>query len=476
MSNAVIVKLNELGYTTIPEAFYSKVAEWKSWYQGNVKGFHNYRVRNGESLVNCKRYSLGMGKKLCEDWANLLMNEKVQITLEGQREQEFIDRILMENNFAVKANEMQEMKSALGTVAYIPRVVGQEVNEGGEIVPGNASGIILDYVTIENIYPLAWSNGYISECAFSSVVSRDGHDYLYLQIHRKEDNGEYVIENRIYRFDNEVLADEQLVNVKGFENIPPMVHTGSDKRQFVIDRPNIANNFNYLLPTGISVYANAIDALQGVDIAYDTYINEFVLGKKRIMVKPSASKYLDGTPVFDANDVAFYVLPEDVSDGAVIQPIDMGLNTDKLSTGLQYALNILGSKCGFGTNFYQIDQAVMATATQVISTHSELAKTRGKHQIILEQVLVELCRVLLRLGNTAMNAGLDENVEISIDFDDSIFQDKDAEFARDMQLLSAGILNDYEVRMKYENEDEATAKAALPKVQDMTTEGQDEVE
>ena len=117
MSNAIVQKLTELGYTTIPEAFYGKVTEWKSWYQGNVKGFHSYRVRNGENVVKCKRYSLGMGKKLCEDWANLLMNEKVQITLEGQREQEFVDRIFTENNFTVRANEMQEMKSALGTVA-----------------------------------------------------------------------------------------------------------------------------------------------------------------------------------------------------------------------------------------------------------------------------------------------------------------------------------------------------------------------
>lgn len=349
MSNdAVIRKLNELGYSTIPEAFYSKVAEWKSWYQGNVKGFHSYRVRNGESMVNCKRYSLGMGKKLCEDWANLLMNEKVQITLEGQKEQEFIDRVLTENNFTVKANEMQEMKSALGTVAYIPRVIGQEINEGGEIVPGNASGIILDYVTIENIYPLAWQNGFISECAFSSVVTRNGHDYLYLQIHHKDEGGSYIIDNRIYRYDNKMLSDEQLANVKGFENIPPVVHTGSDKRHFVIDRLNIANNFNYLLPTGIAVYANAIDVLQGVDIAYDSYVNEFRLGKKRIMVKPSAAKYLDGDPVFDPSDVAFYVLPEDVSDGAVITPIDMTLRTVEHNTGIQDQLNILSSKCGFG--------------------------------------------------------------------------------------------------------------------------------
>ena len=476
MSNAVIIKLNELGYTTIPDSFYSKVYEWKSWYQGNVKGFHNYTVQNGERQVKCRRYSLGMGKKLCEDWANLLMNEKVQITLEGQKEQDFIDLVLTENNFTVKANEMQEMKSALGTVAYVPRVIGQEISESGDIVPGNASGIVLDYVTIENIYPLSWQNGYISECAFSSEVTRGGKDYLYLQIHRREANGNYVIENRIYRYDNEQLADEQLVNVKGFENIPPVVHTGSDKRQFVIDRPNIANNVNYLLPTGIAIYANAIDVLQGVDIAYDSYVNEFKLGKKRIMVKPSAAQYLDGTPAFDPDDVVFYVMPEDTEDGAVVTPIDMTLRTAEHNTGIQDQLNILSSKCGFGETYYRFDGGSVATATQVISENSTMFRTIKKMEIVLEQALVELCRILLRMGNTAMNAGLNEDVEISIDFDDSIIEDKQTDFSRDMQLLSAGIMNDWEFRMKWMNEDEATAKAALPKAQDMTTEGQNEVE
>lgn len=477
MSNAVIIKLNELGYTTIPDSFYSKVYEWKSWYQGNVKGFHNYTVQNGERQVKCRRYSLGMGKKLCEDWANLLMNEKVQITLEGQKEQDFIDLVLTENNFTVKANEMQEMKSALGTVAYVPRVIGQEISESGDIVPGNASGIVLDYVTIENIYPLSWQNGYISECAFSSEVTRGGKDYLYLQIHRREDNGNYVIENRIYRYDNEQMADEQLVNVKGFENIPPVVHTGSDKRQFVIDRPNIANNINYLLPTGIAIYANAIDVLQGVDIAYDSYVNEFKLGKKRIMVKPSAAQYLDGTPAFDPDDVVFYVMPEDTEGGAaVVTPIDMTLRTAEHNTGIQDQLNILSSKCGFGETYYRFDGGSVATATQVISENSTMFRTIKKMEIVLEQALVELCRILLRMGNTAMNAGLNEDVEISIDFDDSIIEDKQTDFSRDMQLLSAGIMNGWEFRMRWMNEDEATAKAALPKAQDMVTEEETEVE
>lgn len=55
-------------------------------------------------------------------------------------------------------------------------------------------------------------------------------------------------------------------------------------------------------------------------------------------------------------------------------------------------------------------------------------------------------------------------------------KDKQTDFLRDMQHLNAGIMNDWEFRMRWMNEDEATAKAALPKMQDMKTGGQEEAE
>ncbi|MEY8360038.1 phage portal protein [Anaerotruncus colihominis] len=468
-------KLKELGYAIVADDFYAKIDEWKSWYEGYVKGFHRYKVRNGQHEVKCRRYSLNMGKKIPEDWANLLMNEKVQITLDGKKEQEFVDRIFTENNFTVKANEMQEMKFALGTVAYIPRVVGMEATDAGAI-SGSASGILLDYVTVENIWPLAWQNGIITECAFSSIVTVNGENFCYLQIHHKV-KGLYDIENRLYKYANDNISTEvALKEVQGFEHVPPIVHTGTDKRQFVIDRPNIANNFDYSVPLGIPPIANAIDNLKGADIAYDSYVNEFVLGKRRIMVKPTAMTYLNGDPVFDSDDLIFYVLPEDISDGAVITPIDMPLRTQEHNTGIQDQLNILSSKCGFGENHYRFEGGSIATATQVISENSTMFRTIKKHEIILEQALVELCRIILHLGNTAMSAGLNEDVEISIDFDDSIIEDEQTNFSRDMQMLSAGILNDWEFRMRWLNEDEATAKSALPKAQGMTDGEQEEIE
>lgn len=470
----VVEKLRELGYSTISEDFYRKINEWKSWYIGDVNGFHRYKVRNGTSMVRCKRYTLNMGKKISEDWANLLMNEKVEITLEGQREQEFIDRVLNENNFLVKANEMQEKAFALGTVAFIPRVVGMEITEVGP-TPGSAKKIVLDYVTVENIWPLAWQNGMITECAFSSIITVNGESYCYLQIHRKV-NGLYDIENRVYRYRNDNLTEEvRLSDVSGLERVPPVVHTKTDLRQFVIDRPNIANNFDDS-PLGVSVYANSIDIIKGVDVAYDSYVNEFILGKKRIMVKPAATKDLEGEPFFDPDDLSYYVLPEDIGDGSVITPIDMTLRTQEHNTGIQDQLNLLSSKCGFGENHYRFDQGNIATATQVISENSTMFRTIKKHEIILEQAISELCRIILRLGNMAMKAGLNEEARVTIDFDDSIIEDKTTERSNDRQDLAAGIMNDWEYRMKWYNEDEDTAKKMLPKMNDMATEEQEEIE
>ena len=472
----IFEKLKERGFTTVPESFYTNIGVWKKWYDGDVKNFHQYKVYNGQEHVKRHRYTMGMAKKVSEDWANLLMNEKVQITLEGKKEQDFFDAVCSDNNFRVKSSEMQEMKAALGTVAYVPRIVGASVNAVTGKLEGKAEGIKLDYCTAEHIFPLSWENGKVIECAFSTskVVGKD--TYLYLQIHRLDENKEYVIENVLFKDQNGQLSEVDNSSVEGFENVPPVVNTGSKDRQFVIDRMNIANNIDVSLPLGISVFANAIDNLKGVDVAYDSYINEFVLGKKRIMVKPEATKGIDGEPVFDPNDTVYYVLPEDSQNGSLIEQVDMTLRTEEHNAGLQDMLNVLSSKCGFGENHYKFDRGNISTATQVISENSSMFRTIKKHEIILEDVMIELCRIILRLGNTYMGAGLNEDVEISVDFDDSIIEDKQADFSRDMQLLNAGIMNDWEFRAKWMNEDEATAKAALPKMQDMTTEQEEEIE
>lgn len=469
-------KLREKGFDTVPESFYTTdIVKWQSWYKGNVKGFHDYQVYNGLQRVKCHRYTMNMGKKVAQDWANLLMNEKVKITLEGRKEQEFFDKVCTDNNFAVKINEMQEMKAALGTAAYVARVSGAVADERtGELRPGGE--IKLDYVTATGIFPLSWENSIATECAFTSSRTINGEKYLYLQIHYKGEDGLYIIENSLYTDREGELAEVDMQQVKGFQRVQPIVYTKQEKPLFVLDRLTIANNVDETLPMGIPAFANAIDNLEAVDKAFDGFVNEFVLGKKRLMIKPEAIKGVDGELLFDPNDVLFYTLPEDSQSQTIITPIDMPIRAQEYIDGMQDALNKLGSNCGFGENHYQYDRTGVTTATQIVSENSTLFRTIKKHETILEQVLKDLCRIILRLGNSALRLGLNEDVEISIDFDDSIIEDKQSDFTRDMQLLNAGIMNDWEFRMKWMNEDEATAKAALPRMEDMTDEKQGEVE
>lgn len=456
-------KLKELGFNSVPQSFYDLIRVWKSWYDGKVKDFHKYSVYNGIEYVECDRYSVGMGKKVCEDWANLLLNEKVTITLEGEEEQKFVESVLKRNNFEVKGNEQQERKAWSGTTAIVPYIDGMIVDaESGAI---KSSGEIkLNYCTALSIFPLIWENGTITECAFCTEWRESGKAYTYMQIHRLE-NGVYIIENRAFDGAKEV----PISTVPGYKNTPEFINTGSDRPQFVIDRLNISNP-DEDNPMGISVFANSVDQLKAVDIAYDGYVNEFVLGKKRIVVKPEATKDINGRPVFDARETVYYALPEDGANGNFLEQIDMTLRTQEFNAGMQDMLNVLSSKCGFGENHYKYDNGNISTATQVVSENSTLFRTIKKHELILESVLVELCRIILRMGNSYMGLSLDENVEISIDFDDSIIEDKESDFNRDSRLLQMGIMNDWEFRAKWMNEDEATAKASLPKMESLVVE------
>ena len=177
MDRTVINKIiKEAGYQTVSASFYDKIEEWKRWYRGKVGTFHNYDVflAKGQKTV-VEMASLGMSKKICEDWADLLYNEKTFIVLDDKKGQEIVDEVLRENNFEVLGNELVEKAFMSGTGAFVLRKDGDDK-------------IKIDYVAGDMIYPLEWDNGQVGSCAFGSVVVRGDKKYFYLQAHEKKAN------------------------------------------------------------------------------------------------------------------------------------------------------------------------------------------------------------------------------------------------------------------------------------------------
>lgn len=459
---------------TLDPKFYRQIEVWRSWYNSNVRKFHKYKVYRGNGTsVNCTRYALGMAKRVCEDMADLLLNERVTITIGNTVTDEFVKKVLEANTFWELGNEYQEWKSALGTVAYVVHINDTIIDEMGNIEGGTVG---INYVEAANIFPTSWQNKVITECIFAFHKTYKQKKYVHFQYHKLENvpgenRKQYVIENNIVENTagaGRELTQEQWNEIPTFSGLAERMETNSDRPLFIIDRLNIVNNADEdsTNPMGVSLFANAIDTIKKLDLEYDSYANEFSLGRKRIFVAPEFLTMQDGSAVFDPDDTVFYELPEDYFKNSeskeAMHEVNMELRIEEHSKALNDDLNWLSLKCGFGTDRYKFENGGVKTATEVISENSDMYRSLTKHELVLKRVIIQLIQTIIRAGISIGIPGLVENTDITIAFDDSIIEDKTTERVSDRQDVSMGVMGLAEYRAKWYGETLEQAQENLP--------------
>ena len=100
---AILQYLWARGFGCASDAAYDRIEVWQAWYRGKVPAFHTYRQYNGKRKLTRQRRSLGMAKAVAEDWANLALNEKVEICIKGKQLEKRVREVLENNNFRVRA-------------------------------------------------------------------------------------------------------------------------------------------------------------------------------------------------------------------------------------------------------------------------------------------------------------------------------------------------------------------------------------
>lgn len=322
--------------------------------------------------------------------------------------------------------------------------------------------VIIDYIRADMIYPLGWDNGDITECAFGATRVVDGKERIYLQIHRLGDPEKNEKQN-VYYIENKYVDPESGKELDMPEEIALIVDTGSAAPLFQIITPNIYNNIDLDSPFGISIYANSISQLKGCDIVYDSYINEFILGKKRIIVPISAAKIQmekDGvaTPSFSPDDTVYYQMPADRTGDMKLTEVDMSIRASEHELGIQRCLDVLSMKCGMGTGRYKFDSSGgVKTATEVISDKSDLYQNRQRNTIIVESAILGMVRAV-----SFLDTGVE--VEAVVDFDDSIIEDTNATIDKNIKLVNAGLRSKLTAIMEINKCSEDEAQKELERI------------
>jgi A118 family predicted phage portal protein len=129
MDSQVIEFLQSKQISVIQEDIDTKLNVWESWYKGHVDGFHTYQIYSGKKKINKKRRTLNMAQRVCQDWADLLLNEKVKITIADKDTQKVLDELLHQINFFVKGNNLIEAAFAKGGGIFIQYYDGKKVSQ-----------------------------------------------------------------------------------------------------------------------------------------------------------------------------------------------------------------------------------------------------------------------------------------------------------------------------------------------------------
>lgn len=481
--NSVILKyLSKKGYRTVSTDYYTFIEMWENWWKNNVD-FHKYHDSTGKER---KMFSLGMAKRISEDWSSILFTERDEIATQANTSQQTQDNNDYLNEQLKKLKVYKDLPTAIekamamGTAGATMRVKNAKVDKNGKVSATNRTKLDIIYLDATQIVPLKVEHGEIIDVAFVSENIEDDKKIYYVELHQLQYDEElkkdiYVISNNYINERGEEVAKKDIVKQYTFKSDVPL---------FSILKPAIANpldtEYHNVNGLGFSIYGTAIDQLMVCDITYNNFAMDFYLGGKKVFynkkitrTKTRQIKDTDG----NIKEEEYEVYPDDVmkqqwtvygdnqisniKENPVVTEYNPDLRVAEDKEGIQFALNMLSFKAGLGTKYYEFNGSSVVTATQYVGDRQDLVSNANKHRKRVNEFASGIGKAILLLGRILFKENVTEDCLVTIADKDGFMVDTETaknEFRKD---IAQGIRKPWEYRVKFLGEDEETAKARI---------------
>lgn len=461
----------------IDQEQYKRIDIWKHLYAGYYDDIHKVKVQTigkGEETRQLK--SLKMPKVSTEYLSKLIFTEKIKINISNKSHDENLQKILNDNRF----------------YRVMPGKVEQMFALGGLILKGHPKEqedgtykITINYITPDLFIPTSHENEQVTEGIFVNISRDKDIVYYLLEIHEwewqknpewTETSGQeipkaikvYKITNKLFEAkDGSQEMKEIPLDIK-YPNLQKVVRIENLKYpMFVYLKPAIANNFDLNSPLGISIFANAIDTIQAIDTAFDSFEREFRLGKRRIIVPASSVVTIvdpstgERTRYFDANDEAYQAMNYEDPTNAKIVDNTVSLRVDEHVAGINALLNLYSMQLGLSNGAFTFDGKGIKTATEIVTEQSGTYQTKQLNENMLEEGLNNFFKSISELAALYDIIELPaKDFEAEFYWDDSIIKDKYTD-------------TDYMIKLK--QNDLVSRKYAMMEILDITEEQADEM-
>ena len=411
--------------------------------------------------------------RVCKEWGSLLLNEDVKVVCEDQKATEWIDGFFSNTGFMAQAQDTVVRAFGLGTGAW---ALWLDLDR---------KKVRIRHYDARMVIPLTWDEDGVTECAFVTRAFYRGKAVDQLQMHLLSGVGFSAKLSPISPSapsPSESSADlsrdlvgmesegtYRIVTVcfdKDGNELSPMgiaseYDTGCPFPTFGIVKPAVTNTRVDMSPYGQSVFADAVDAVQAVDLTFDALINEVDVSKMRVFLSDvlfDREKSGDKTISIPFGKQDCTVFRKVMSTEDLVQEFAPALRTGSQVEAFRIALQMLGDLTGFGISYFDLDDSrgFIKTATEVSSDNSALMRNIRRHENALEGAIANIARAVMCVSR-GFGESIPEEGFVRVQYDDSIIQDTAAEKAQDMAEVGVTMAA-WEYRAKWYGEDEATAR------------------
>lgn len=435
------------GVPPFQEFYNTGIDRWKQIYKGFYSPWHIIDCPT-PSNAYAKRnlYRMGMGQALCKEMASLIWSEQCTIHVaqgdnDDQPLDDFVNDVLEKNNFWTKLGKQIEQSLALG---------------GAAINAWYDGDVKLGYAMADQFIPTDWDNAGVKGGIFIHKKAKDGVYYTRLEWHQWTADGQYKITNMLFKSPNQSILGDPAPLGEAYAGITPeTIVDSAPESLFAYYSTATSNNIDDNSPLGVSIYANALDTLHGLDITYDSLIRDFRLGKSRIVAPAWALRSIvddhdNLVRMFDTHTEAYEGVNTGSDDTAGIQFIAPPLRVSEHVEALNAHLSTLCLQTGFSSGTFTFDRASgLKTATEIISENSKTYKTVQAQRDQIKPAIEHTVRNILTLAqlydvrwkgkNIAQLAALP--YEIKITFDDGILQDRQTNINEGLLLYNSGLMS-----------------------------------
>lgn len=297
--------------------------------------------------------TINFAKSVSSETARLACLD-LSIKVSGSARAVYLQSVI--DNMFGKIREYVERGCVNGTIILKPNGDGIDCFDPQRFLPTEVDG-----------------NGNIRAGIFFDFYEQSKKYYKRLEYHRFADDGVYLISNRCFISESSTsLGTETDITKTPWKELMPDVGIENiEKPLFAVFKTPMANNIDIASPLGMSIFAEAMEELKDLDVAYSRNAKEIYDSKRTVLAD---ERLFDGKAIMVDGEIVRVKpkMPDYIrnvlSEGQenFYQEINPNLNTDTRVKGINNILSILAYKCGYSNGYFSFDSMTgIQTATGV---------------------------------------------------------------------------------------------------------------